>query len=384
MDERDSLTAAIAAVEQAGVDPGRWGAALGAIADLLGAQFATLETFDPKSHRHIGFRASRLQPGTMNAYLRHYADISPRTRYIWRQPERTIVYDHLVMDERGMDRDAFYQEFLAPAELRYFVSGAVSRTPGQHTIVSLQRARRRGHVSPRDIEKLRHLLPGLRNSADLTRRLAAAASGAIRGPLDWLSDAVAVLSPEETVVYANAAMEDIFSRGDGIDLVSGTLRFADAAGANLFARALAAIKRNRFDPLAPLHAADLVAARSSGTTPYVVAVRALPATATDTLYLAADPLAIVFVRDPAPQPPLVHASIRLAFALTEAETQLAGALRQGISPHDYADARGISRNTVYTHLRRLKEKLGCDTVTGLVRLLGRMHPPIEGPGERTK
>lgn len=148
MDERDSLTAAIAAVEQAGIDPGHWGAALGAIADLLGAQFATLETFDPKSHRHIGFRASRLQPGTMNAYLRHYADISPRTRYIWRQPERTIVYDHLVMDERGMDRDPFYQEFLAPAELRYFVSGAVSRAPGQHTIVSLQRARRRGHVSP--------------------------------------------------------------------------------------------------------------------------------------------------------------------------------------------------------------------------------------------
>jgi len=381
MNEHDSLTAAVAAVEEAGPDPGRWSAALGAIADLFGAQFATLETFDPESHRHIGFRASRLDADAMNAYLKHYADLSPRTKYIWRQPGRAIVYDHLVMDEAGMDRDPFYQEFLAPADLRYFISGSVSRTRGQHAVVSLQRDRRRGHVSPRDIEKLRLLLPSLRNSADLTRRLSTAGGAALSGALDWLSDAVAVLSPQATVVYANAAMEEIFSQGDGIGLKSGTLRFAHPASADRFARALAAIRHNRLDPLASLHTADLVVPRSSAAAPYVVAVRALPATVADRLYLAADPMAIVFVRDPRQRAPHVGASIRLAFALTEAESQLAGALRQGVSPHDYADARGISRNTAYTHLRRLKEKLGCDTVAGLVRLLERMHLPVASPVE---
>lgn len=378
MDERDSLTAAIVAVGEAGVDPGRWSSALAAVAGLFGAQFATLETFDPASRRHIGFRASRLEVGNMNAYLRHYADLNPRTPYIWRRPERAIVYDHLVIDEAGMDRDPFYQEFLAPAGLRYFMSGTVSRSRDRHTMITLQRARRKGHVSGRDIDKLQRLLPGLRSSADLTRRLSAAGTAAMRGPLDWLSDAVAVLSPQEKVVYANAAMEAIFSAGDGIALVAEVIDLKDPTGALTLAKALAAIRRQRHDPLALPHAADLVAARPSGAAPYVVAVRALPATAADALYLAADPMAVVFVRDPGQRAPEVNAAVRQAFALTEAEARLAAALRQGLSPHDYADAAALSRNTVYTHLRRLKEKLGCHSLTGLISLLCRLHPPSDG------
>lgn len=378
MDERDALAVVIADIDRAGVDPSHWQVALGAIADLLQAQFATLETFDRQTKRHLAFRASRLSEETMHAYITHYAGISPRTPCLWRRPDRPILYDHLVLDESGMDRDPFYQEFLAPSELRYFMSGSVNRTPGSHTFVTMQRSGRKGHVTPADIAKLQRLLPNLRNSVDLTRRLSAAGDQAMRGALDWLSDAVAVLSPEETVIYANTAMENIFSLGDGIGLVSGTLRLFNASDAERFSHALALIKRNRFDPLAPLHAADLIVDRPSDAPPYSIAIRALPPIAADALFIAADPLAIVFIRDTAHPPAIIAPSIRQAFALTDAESRLAGALRQGISPHDYADAHGLSRNTVYTHLRRLKEKLGCHSTTGLVRLLGSLHPPFDG------
>jgi DNA-binding CsgD family transcriptional regulator/PAS domain-containing protein len=382
MDERGALRVVIADIERAGVDPSHWQVALGAIADLFKAQFSTLETFDQRTRRHLAFRASRLSRDTMHAYINYYSGISPRTPCLWRRPDRPILYDHLVMDESGLDRDPFYQEFLAPSDLRYFMSGLVGRTSGHQTFVTMQRSGRKGHVTPQDVASLQRLLPSLRNSSDLSGLLSGTSGQSIRAPLDWLSDAVAVLSPEETVVYANAAMENIFSLGDGIGLASGTMRFLNPADADSFARALAMIKRNRFDPLAPLHAVDLIVSRTTGTPPYSVSIRALPPTAAESLFIAADPLAIVFIRDTAPPPAIIAPSIRQAFSLTDAESRLAGALRQGVSPHDYGDAQGLSRNTVYTHLRRLKEKLGCQTTAALIRLLGSLHPPFEGPDAR--
>ncbi len=378
MDERDRLGAAIAAIDDAGLHPESWPEALGVIADLLGAQFATLETFDPQTKRHLAFRASRLSQETMQAYISYYAGISPRTPGIWRRPDRSIFYDHLIMDESAMDRDPFYQEFLAPSELRYFLAGTVERTSGRHSLVTLQRSRKKGHVSSGEIALLERLLARLRNSTELNRRLCATGSTDLPGALDWLSDAVAVLSPDETVIYANAAMENVFAQGDGIGLVSGALRILDSAAADQFSRALGAIKRNRFDPLAPLHSTDLIVNRTTGKPPYIVAIRALPPATGENLFLAADPLAIVFIRDAGLSSAAIAPALRQAYALTDAEMRLAGALRAGIAPHDYADAERLSRNTVYTHLRRLKEKLGCDTTTGLVRLLNSLHPPFDG------
>lgn len=149
----------------------------------------------------------------------------------------------------------------------------------------------------------------------------------------------------------------------------------------MLAKALAAIRQKRADPLAAPHAADLVVPRPSGAVPCVVAVRVLPVAATDMPCLAAGPLAMVFMRDPGPQSSLADLPVRLAFTLTGAEAQLAGALLQGVSPHDDADARGLSRNTVCTRLRRPREKPGCGTVAGPVRLPGRMHPPFRDAGD---
>ena len=48
---------------------------------------------------------------------------------------------------------------------------------------------------------------------------------------------------------------------------------------------------------------------------------------------------------------------------------MAAALCAGVSPDDYARERRLSRNTVYTHLRRIKEKTGCTRLPELIRKL---------------
>ena len=91
--------------------------------------------------------------------------------------------------------------------------------------------------------------------------------------------------------------------------------------------------------------------------------------------------ALLFIHDP-----LVvdtgASLLQVAFGLTPAEAHLAVALRRGVSPQDYARERGISRNTVYTHLRRIKDKCRQGRLPELVRLLNNVHTiasPLDQP-----
>jgi DNA-binding CsgD family transcriptional regulator len=57
------------------------------------------------------------------------------------------------------------------------------------------------------------------------------------------------------------------------------------------------------------------------------------------------------------------------FRLTVAEAKVATALCAGLSPDDYARENELSSNTVYTHIRHLKEKTGSGRMAELIRKL---------------
>jgi len=125
----------------------------------------------------------------------------------------------------------------------------------------------------------------------------------------------------------------------------------------------------------PRHAgADFPVARASGAPPYLVSVRPIPRNRRDSRpEMAAD--AIVFIRDPTSRNTAAIRLLREVFGLTDAEASLAQALQSGISPGDYAAARAVSLNTVYTHLRRIKEKTGCNRMAELIHKLNDLQVP---------
>jgi DNA-binding CsgD family transcriptional regulator len=89
-----------------------------------------------------------------------------------------------------------------------------------------------------------------------------------------------------------------------------------------------------------------------------------------------EPCAIVFVRDPLSYRSVDVATLREVFGLTEAEACLAKSLQAGQAPANYARERALSLNTVYTHLRRLKDKIGCSRMTELLRKLNELQVPL--------
>jgi DNA-binding CsgD family transcriptional regulator len=176
------------------------------------------------------------------------------------------------------------------------------------------------------------------------------------------------------VDYANEAFLAIVRRADGVALRKGAIEFTAAdARARLEAAIGAARGLHAGEPRTP-PAGDFPVSRSAGAPPYLASVR--PLLDKSRRRVATDAVAIVFIRDPLRRHGAEVVLLRDVFGLTDAEANLAQALQAGLSLADYARAHAVSLNTVYTHLRRIKEKTGCNRLAELIRKLNDLQVPL--------
>ena len=367
----------IEAVHAAGLDAERWPNALAAVARLFGGTGATLDIYDLPTGRPVELRAAGIPPADQLDYIEHYAPLSPRAAYGLSHPRDSVVWDYKILDERAMDRNAYYAELLGRADLRYFIAGQVLRTSSRAVVVSAQRSPEQGHIERRHIGVMQRLLPHVQQALDVEMRLerADAAGHTLESALHWLADGVALVRADGTVVYANEALQAIFRRNDGLRIAKGALEFASPESRARFGLALAAVARLRADRAIPAEVTDLAATRASGLPPYLLSVRPLVATGRNR-DMNDRAVAIVFVRDPVSRNPAATQILREVFGLTEAEANLAQALQAGKPIAAYARERSVSINTAYTHLRRIKEKTGCKRMADLIRRLNDLQVPL--------
>lgn len=210
--------------------------------------------------------------------------------------------------------------------------------------------------------------PHLRRGHDLSRRLAAAQTEArsLAAAIDWLPDGVALISAGGRVLCANAPFAALMRQRDGLKLRQGRIEFRAPAAAAAFDRALAAIvgaKSGRLES-----AGDFLSERETRAPPYVVSLRPVG------LGASCGATAALFIRDPIGRPTSISGVVRGALGFTVAEARLADALQRGLSPRQYASARGVALDTVYTHLRHLREKTGARRMTDVMRRLNQLAP----------
>jgi DNA-binding CsgD family transcriptional regulator len=374
MANANDLVQTIGAIYAAGLDEKLWPRALAGVTRTVGGIAATLEVFDRKPVALTEFHSFGLPPANELAYLDGYAALNPRIPALVNGRAGGLVTDYTLMDESGMNRHAFYADFLLPVGYRYFIGGILTAGERQASLFSVQRARRQGHVDRSEAASMLALLPHMRNAFGLSCKLKATreAYHSLQAAFDWLADGVLVVTTDGVVSYANAAMQDIFRRGDGLRLMKNRLDVADNAARARYRAALASVAR--------LHAGEpggiggeFAASRNGDAPPYLISVRPLAGgRPTD----GGARNAIVFVQDPLRQRASAAHMLRDLFGLTQAEAALAVALQGGESVAGYAVARGLSRNTVYTHLRRLKEKTGVKRQPDLIRKLNDVKLPL--------
>jgi DNA-binding CsgD family transcriptional regulator len=367
MPETDDLLTTIEAIHAAGLDAEHWPKALAATAQLLGGSGATMEVYGADGGV-LAWHGVGIPSAEQLDYVEHYARINPRANAGLRMRSAELLWDYRILDEAAMDRDPYYNELLPRTDFRYFLSARLTRTRYETAFATVQRTRRQGHVTPSHIALMRRLLPHFRQARDVAVRLgqAASSSRSLEGALEWLVDGVALVARDGAVLYANDALQDMARGDDGFAIRNGAFAFASSEVRARFAQALAAaVRLAEATPDAVPH--DFPVNRPSGASPYLMSLRPLPRdAATRTPGRAA---AMAFVRDPLRRSPAAGAVLREVFGFTEAEAKLARALQSGTPLVVYARDSRLSLNTVYTHLRRLKEKAGCKRLGELVHKL---------------
>jgi DNA-binding CsgD family transcriptional regulator len=89
-----------------------------------------------------------------------------------------------------------------------------------------------------------------------------------------------------------------------------------------------------------------------------------------------DAAVMLLIHDPLTRNVAAKQMLQELFGLTKAEANLAQALCAGMTSGTYASTRRVSLNTVYTHLRRIREKTACNSVAELVRKFGELNAPL--------
>jgi DNA-binding CsgD family transcriptional regulator len=167
---------------------------------------------------------------------------------------------------------------------------------------------------------------------------------------------------------ASCGAQRILRRNDGIRLKGGVLTFAAPQAGSAFGTALKAVTKLSAREAISV-SRDFVAARAGNAPPYVLALRPLP------VPNKKERLALLFLRDPLRTNAVGQRMLQQALGLTAAEAGLAKALCTGLSPSEFARERGLSPNTVYTHLSRIKQKANCRRMAELIRCLNDLQSP---------
>lgn len=372
----DNLLVAIEAIHAAGLGDESWPSALQLTSKALGAAGATLEVFDKKRLAHTDYHFFGLPPAHQVEYANHYLPLNPRVWSVLTAPIGHIGWDYQIFDEAAMRHDPFYADFLPQLGVRYFLSGTFQQSEQECGVIAIQRTARQGHAGKREIELMRQLVPHVRQAFDVARRLRSAGETrhSLERAVDLLADGVVLLRADGAVVYANESMCALARSNDGLRLHKGALDFAAADTRVKFNAALASAAKPTSGHAAPSSTVDFMVPRPSGKPPYLVSVR--PLTARAERGAAHHAAAMVFVRDPVARRAAAIRTLRELFGLTAAEAALAQALQGGTTLAEYARTRALSLNTVYTHLRRVREKTGCSRMAELIHKLNELHLPL--------
>jgi DNA-binding CsgD family transcriptional regulator/PAS domain-containing protein len=377
MPKGNDILSTIEAVHAAGLDQSLWPRALAAVAEIVGGHAAMFEVVDKRAMTHREFYSFGVRPVDEIAYFEHYMADNPRWLFMPRQRTGDVGCDYKFIDEKGMNKAPFYAELLAQMDLRYFLSGVLMATPEDYACISVQRTSKLGHVQQKEIGLMERLLPHVQQAFDVARRLkgASEAGKSFERAFDWIADGVAFVSAAGAVVYSNDAFQAIARRNDIVRLRRGTIEFIAIDARARFDAALGAVRRLRTGEQHVETLTDFPVLRASDAPPCLVSVRPL-ARAPRESQAAARADAIVFIRDPLKRGSAAGQMLREVFGLTEAETSVALAVQSGIPLDGYARTNMVSLNTVYTHLRRVREKTGCHSVADLIRKLDEFRIPL--------
>jgi DNA-binding CsgD family transcriptional regulator/PAS domain-containing protein len=282
-------------------------------------------------------------------------------------PPGEVVTLHEFMGSEALLASDFYRLVMEPSDL-YDVLGADFQIPREVEVrFRICRGRAARSFNDEDRAIFRALLPHLQRAVHMHVRINKIESerAVYSGAIDQMRVGAIILDESGNVLSVNQRARELLDQKDGVALRDEQLVLSTRERTReLQERVNRVIAQQKSGGAAVVEAMRIP--RSGGGELGLV-IRPVP----ENQWAEAEavPSAVIFVSDPQAQAEAPLQVIKQLFGFTPAEASLAMLMANGMTLDDAADAMGVSRNTVRTHLRSVFAKTGVTRQPMLVSLI---------------
>lgn len=351
---------------EAALDSSRWAAGMARLAEVAGAQAALsmrANVHDPGAAilENVGN-----DPDVLQQYEAYYNKLDPMYAVAAETRPGAWLNDWKLVGP-GLARTEWYNDFCRPAGTHAVLSNLVYSHEGRMASVSIQRFTGAPAFTDDDERRLAPLVPHLRRAAELffsVERLRAR-DGLARTVLDNLHLAVWVLEGDGSILLSNAPAERaVRSPACALRVRGGKVE--SAGGDPQWERAL----RLATQPRGTRGSCLLLRGSLGACEPVMVA----PCAAASPWGSAWQrPVAVVVMPAPGGRAPDLQQALGALYGFTAAETRVACAIAEGLSPAEIAEQWQTSVQTTRTQLKAVYSKAGVRRQAELVRVVGRLR-----------
>lgn len=362
------LSALIAHLYDAALDPALWPGTAALIAQALGSTSAVV-----KMHGESG--EVRLLECTGNLIVsardQAWADDWHR-RDLW--VERSLAFglsriitdqDLVTPDEQA--RSGFYREWLSRLDIHHLLGAVFPTASGVVGVLGIHRPREAGAYGAGERRQAALLLPHLQRALRLGQRLGELGQqhAVALQALDRLDAGVLVMDGNCRVLQASAMAESLLRANPELAWRQGRLSLQSTALRDALMALVQAALGTAQGRVGKPGSVLLVPRRQR--LPLTLEIAPLRPGAT--AFGEERPAVLAFLRDP--EAPMAVARLRELYGLTRAEATVAAALGRGQSLDDIATQTGVGLGTVRTHLKRILAKTGTHRQAQAAALLAR-------------
>jgi DNA-binding CsgD family transcriptional regulator len=377
MHDQELLSALIADIYDAALDPSLWVDVLGNAARFVGGPAAAL--FAKSAASKTGSLACDfgIDAHYRQLYFDRYIKIDPTTTgHFFADIEEPIATaDVIPYDEFLTTR--FYREWASPQGLVDFVAVVLEKSVTSAAMFGVFRHERDGVVDNETRRRMRLIAPHFRRAVligrliDLRQGEAATLSDALNG----LSAGMFLVDAGGRIVHANAAGHGILDAGDFLRGAGGRLAASDPQVDDALREIFVAAGNG--DVALGIRGVSVPLTAGNGQH-YVAHVLPLTSGARRRAGRAYTAAAALFVRKAVMEQPSPPEVIARAYKLTPSELRVLLAIVEVGGAPEVAEALGVAESTVKTHLGRLFEKTGATRQADLVKLVAGFASPLAG------
>ena len=368
-------------IYEAALSPTRWNGVLDELRGALNGVAFQLYTIDSATRDVVQQWDSGLPQRFSDEYRAYYSKLSERNDLLLRNPDLSVIYDHMFFDEAEMDGSEMYR-WRAGFDFRYFIGGQLLRTDSTLSMAALQRSKRQGHATQPEIEAFAVFRSHLGRALRIQGRLATLEqeSSSAWAAIEDASFGIVVLTADRRIWRCNREAERIMAEGGEIDGQGGKLvarrPIDNAALQRLIAGAVETAHGRGGDGGVGGGVGggggSMALAKRAGPRPYAVLVA--PVSEQAALLSLSGPAVVVLLTDPDHAPETPAQLLRRVYGLTRKEAQLALALAGGASLSDAAEGLRIAEGTARRHLAAIFARTGIHRQAELVRLILSLPP----------